>query len=177
MNPPKKEEVMANSKSTQLSEMIRSQAEEIKKLCTGLDEATASRAPADRWSPKQVLSHLCGPEGIGFIASLKVILEQDNPRLDIEAENPYFSESRARMTLTELLSQFDQEYSRIADLVAGFSDEQLARKAHIPLLKETPLGEHPNLAMWVEAIGQYHLAFHIDHLREILQALGVGSAR
>jgi hypothetical protein len=79
------------------------------------------------------------------------------------------------MTLSELLSQFDQEYSRIADLVAGLSDEQLNRKAHIPLLKEMPLGEHPNLAMWVEAIGQYHLAFHIDHLQEILQSLGICS--
>jgi hypothetical protein len=168
---------MANSKGTQLSQMIRSQAGKITKLCDGLDEATASRAPAGRWSPKQVLSHLCGPEGIGFIASLRAILEQDNPRLDIEPENPYFSANRARLTLVELRAQFEQEYGRIAELVAGLSEEQLNRKAHIPLLKETPLGEYPNLAMWVEAIGQYHLGFHIDHLREILQALGDDAPR
>jgi hypothetical protein len=162
---------MANSKNTQLSEMIRSQAGEIKKLCTGLDEATASRAPGDRWSPKQILSHLCGPEGIGLIASLKIFLEQDNPRVDIEAENPYYTDNRARMTLANLLAEFDREYNRIAELVAGLSDAQLERKAHIPLLKETPLGETPTLAMWVEAIGQYHLGFHIDHLREIIEAL------
>jgi hypothetical protein len=168
---------MANSKGTQLSQMIRSQAGEVTKLCAALDEATASRAPGDRWSPKQILSHLCGPEGIGSVGSLKVFLEQDNPRVDIEPENPYYSENRARMTLAELLSQFDQEYGRIADLVAGLSEEQLLRKAHIPLLKETPLGEYPTLAMWVEAIGQYHLAFHIDHLREILLALEDGASR
>jgi hypothetical protein len=167
---------MANSKNTQLSEMIRSQAGEIKKLCAGLDEATASRAPGARWSPKQVLSHLCGPEGLGLVASLKMFLEQDNPRVDIEAENPYFSENRARMTLADLLSEFDQEYNRIAELVAGLSDAQLERKARIALLKETPLGENPTLAMWVEAIGQYHLGFHIDHLREIIKALKESSA-
>ena len=46
----------------------------------------------------------------------------------------------------------------------------------VRLLKETPLGEYPNLAMWVEAFGQYHLAFQIDHLREVLQASGGGAA-
>ena len=164
---------MSTSEGAQLSQMIRRKVEEFKKLCEGLDEDTASRAPSGRWSPKQILSHLCGPEGMGFFPTLQAILEKDTPRLDIEAENPFFSERRARMTLAELLSEIDREYGRIADLAAGLSEGQLSRKAHIPLLKETPLGEYPTLAVWIRAIGEQHVGFHIDHLREILQGLGV----
>ena len=77
------------------------------------------------------------------------------------------------MTLKELLSEIEGEYSHLADAVEGLSEDQLARKAHIPLLKESPLGEYPTLAMWVRAIGEHHLGSHIDHMKEILQALGV----
>jgi len=64
----------------------------------------------------------------------------------------------------------------MADVVEGLSEKQLSRKAHIPLLKETPIGEYPTLAMWVQAIGEYHLGSHIDHMKEILQAIGVAFA-
>ena len=100
-------------------------------------------------------------------------LEKDAPRLGIEAENPFFTENRSRMTMKELLSEFEKEYSHIAEVVEGLSEKQLSRKAHIPLLKETPIGEHPTLAMWVQAIGEYHLGSHIDHMEEIFKALAL----
>ncbi|RPJ05264.1 MAG: DinB family protein, partial [Deltaproteobacteria bacterium] len=158
---------MASSKNAQLAQMIHDKKEAFKRLCLGLDEETSSRAPAGRWSPKQIVSHLCGPEGIGFLPSIRAFVEQDTPRLEIEAENPFYSENRARMTLAELLSQFDQEYKRMEDFVAGLSEEQLGRKAHIPLLKETEIGEYPTLQKWIEAIAGYHMEFHINHMREI----------
>jgi hypothetical protein len=163
---------MATSEGAQLSKAVREKIEEFVKLCQGLDEQTASRAPAGRWSPKQIVSHLCGPDGIGFIASLRPFIEQDTPRIDIEPENPFFSEKRARMSFAELLTELQGEYGRIADFVAGLSEEQLNRKAHIPLLKETPIGEYPTLAAWVQAIVEYHVTFHVEHMGEILQALG-----
>ena len=168
---------MAPVNAEQLSQMIREKVEAFKKLCQGLDEDTASRAPAGRWSPKQIVSHLCGPEGIGIIASLRAFLEQETPRLDIEPENPFFSEKRARMTFAELLAELDKEYRQMTEFVAGLSEQQLSRKAHIPLLKDTPIGEYPTLAAWAQGIVDYHVTFHIDHMREILQALGVAPAR
>ena len=165
------------SEGVRLSEMIHQKVEEFAELCGGLNEDTASRSPEGRWSPKQIVSHLCGPEGVGYTPTVQAILEQDTPRLDIEAENPFFTEKRARMTFAELLEEMRAEYGRMAKLVSGLSEEQLARKALIPMLKETPMGEYPTLAMWVGAIAQHHINFHIDHMKEILQALGVASAR
>jgi len=162
---------MPSVEAERLVKLIKEKTGELNNICKGIDENTASRAPEGRWAPKQVLSHLCGPEGLGLMASLRAFLEQDTPRLDIEPENPYYTEKRAGMTMAQLLEEFNREYGRIAEFTAGLTDAQLSRKAHIPLVKETPMGEYPTLAMWINAIAEYHVGFHIDHMKEILQAL------
>lgn len=164
---------MPTTEAAQLSQMIHQNVEHFKTLCDGVDEETASRAPAGRWSPKQIVSHLCGPEGTGHFPTMSVIVKEDTPLLDIEAENPFFSGHRAHMTFAELLAEFEKEYGRIEEFVEGLSEDQLRRKAHIPLLSRTPVGEYPTLADWIQAICDYHLGMHLDHMREILQELGV----
>ena len=166
---------MATSKGTQLAQLIHEKKEQLKGLCQTIDDKTASRAPEGRWSPKEIISHLCGPEGIGFFSSLQTFLDQDVPRIDIKPEDPFFSGNRSRMSLPELLSEFEREYNRMAEFAKGLTEEQLARKANIPILRETPIGEYPTLAKWIEAIGTYHMGFHIDHLKEILRSLGVSA--
>jgi hypothetical protein len=164
---------MSTSKGTQLAQAVRQKKEVMSALCKGLDEKIAATAPADRWSPKQILSHLCGPEGSSKLSTIRTILEQDTPLVDLKAENPFFTEKRSKMTMAELLSEFETGYLQIADLVKNLSDEQLARKAHIPLFKDTPFGEYPTLGMFVDALAEHHMEFHINQMREILQTLGV----
>lgn len=164
---------MQTAQATELADMIRRNADAFRRLCEGLNEETASRAPEGRWSPKEIVSHLCGPEGKGIMPSFRGFVEADVPRLDIDVENPFLSDTRARMTLNELLAEFDREYGNLAAFAGNLSDEQLARKAHIPILKDSPLGEYPTLAAWLRGIGEYHLSSHADHMREILEALGV----
>src|SRR3990172_11709355 len=96
---------MATSTGNHLAQSIHQRIEELRKICQGLDENTASRAPDGRWSPKEVLSHLWGPEGSGHLPILQGFLDRDTPKIDIVTENPFFSEKRARMTFAKLLSE------------------------------------------------------------------------
>ena len=81
---------MATLTGEQLAQKIRQKIEDLKKGCEGVDENTASRAPEGRWSPKEILSHLSGPEGSGYLPILKAFLDKDMPMIDLQAENPFF---------------------------------------------------------------------------------------
>jgi hypothetical protein len=165
---------MSSAEGIRLANNIREKLTEMKRLCEGISEQTASRAPEDRWTPKQIISHLCGPEGIGHLPGLRLILEQDTPFLDMKAEDPFFTGKRTSMSMAELLAEFEKEYLGIADFAGGLSEEQLARKARIPMLKESELGEYPTLAGFLGGLTDYHMGFHIKHMKEILDALGKG---
>lgn len=164
---------MATETGKRLAEGTRQKIANLKEVCAGVDEETASRAPAGRWSPKEILSHLLGPEGAGHLALLQEFLEEDTPLLAVEAENPFYSAGRQRATFRELLAEVEGVYGRIAAFAEGLSPEQLGRKAHVPALKDSPLGEYPTLESWIGGFLDYHLQFHTNHLREILGELGV----
>jgi hypothetical protein len=162
---------MATPEGTALASTIRTKIGEFQKICEGLNEEVASQAPAGRWSPKQIISHISGPDGIGYMPAFELILKQDTPRIDIIAEDPFFTERRSKLTMKELLAEARKEYAKIEELLLTLSEDQLNRKAHIPLFKDTALGEYPTLAMFVGGLGGWHLDFHINHLKEVLKAL------
>jgi len=162
---------MATSRGNQLAQEIRRKVAALKLVCQGVDENLSSRAPTDRWSPKQILSHLCGPEDVGHLPILRAFVDSDTPTIDLVIGNPFFTENRARMSFSELVAKCEMNYQRIADFAAELTEEQLARKAHIPKLKDSPLGEYPTLDGMIYGLVGYHVKDHTDHLREILAAL------
>jgi len=171
---------MATSTGTQLAQSVRRSIEELKKVCEGVDEEAASCASAGRWSPKEILSHLLGPEESGQLPILQAFLESGTPLIDLDPENPFFTGKRARMTFAELLAAVEKEYERISKFAAGLTEEQLNRKAHMPVLKESPYGEYPTLGTWIGFLGgtdESHLKFHINHMREILQGVGLDKSK
>jgi hypothetical protein len=71
---------MATSTGNQLAQSISQRIEELKKVCGGLDEGIASRAPAGRWSPKEILSNFGDPKDLGIYRSLKLFSTRTPPR-------------------------------------------------------------------------------------------------
>jgi len=164
---------MPNQDGKEIAQGVLVKMAEFKKSCEGLNEEISSRAPEGRWSPKQIISHLCGSESSGHLPILKSFIEQDTPEIKIDPENTYWSGKRSRMSLAELLIEFEREYTRIAAFVESLSEKELSRRAHIPMLKDSPLGEYPTLAQLAAGLSNHHIVFHIDHMREIMQALGL----
>ena len=162
---------MTTSHSIELAEMIRRKSAKLLKACREVDENLAARAPGDRWSPRQIISHLSGPEGAGHTALLRAFIDSDTPLLDLDAGNPFYTGKRAAMSFGELLAECEANYQQVAGFVAGLTEAQLARTAHIPELKETSLGEYPTLAGMINGLGEFHIQFHIEHLHEILAEL------
>lgn len=162
---------MATSRGNELAKIIRQRVAELKQVCQGVDEVLSERAPAERWTPKQVVSHLCGPDGIGHLPFLKTFLDSETPLIDLVTEDPFFTEKRAAMSFSELVAECELNYEHVASFVEGLDEAQLARTAHIPKLKDTPLGEYPTLDGMIYGLGEYHLQFHIEHMHEILEAL------
>jgi hypothetical protein len=162
---------MAASRGNQLAQEIRQKVAALKQVSKGMDENLASRAPTDKWSPKQILSHLCGPENVGRLPIFRAFVDSDTPMIDLDFGNPFFTDNRARMSVSELVGVCEMDYQRIANFAAELTEKQLARKAHIPKLKDSPLGEYPNLDGAIYLFGVYHVQEHTDQLREILAAI------
>lgn len=162
---------MATTTGTQLAEIIRAAQAELKQVCAGVDEAVASRAPAGRWSPKEILSHLIGPGGGAYLKLFGLFLASDAPRIDIVPEQTHFTDERRALSFAQLAQLAEQEYAGVAAYALELSEEQFARKAHIPLFKDSPLTEYPTLAAVIGGLGQYHVQMHTDHLRQVLAEL------
>jgi len=79
---------MAVATGAQLAQNIKNQIAELKKVCKDVDEDIAGRNPVGRWSPKEILSHLLGPDESGHIPMLQSFIDQDNPTVHMEAAKP-----------------------------------------------------------------------------------------
>ena len=149
-----------------LKQQLDEKVHEIKQAVSGLSEEQASKEPAQgEWSAKQVLSHLCGADDALSMYEFKRFLSEDTPPLGITPGQ--YSDIRKGAPVPELLSKVESDYSAIGNFFAGLNDHQLNRKAHIPFLKETPLGEYPTLGQWAIGVIQFHLNDHIQQLKNL----------
>jgi hypothetical protein len=165
---------MSSAEAARLAALVQRKVGEVEEACRGLDEEQGAKNPPgkERWSVKQVISHLCGPEGAGYLPDLRRFVEEDVPRVDMNAGDPFYTGRRAARSLAALLSDLRSEYEAVARFVSGLREEELQRKAHIPMLRDSPVGEYPTLAQWVGILGGYHVDVHLEQIRTIRSEVG-----
>lgn len=151
-----------------LSEQMAQKVGEIKQTLAGLSDEQASKPKGEEeWCAKEVLSHLCGDTDALSMYEFKRFLEEENPDLGIVPGR--LGDSRKAVPLSELVSRVESDYAEIGRFLAGLSDEQFGRKAHVAFLKDSPLGEYPTLGQWAGAVINFHLADHVNQLRTLAQ--------
>jgi len=152
-----------------LKQQIDQKVQEIKQAVSGLSEEEASKKRGeDEWSVKEVLSHLSGDGSSDAVSLLDRVIKEDTPQMDIHPGQSYY-EGRESIPLTELTSRVESTYSEMGTFLSGLSEDQLNRKAQVPLLKETPIGEYPTLGQLAGALINFHLNDHVNQLRNISQ--------
>jgi hypothetical protein len=154
------------SMGSALSEQLAAKVKEVTAAAASLSDDQAAKPKAEgEWSAKQVLSHLCGDSDALSMYEFKRFLAEETPDLGLSPGN--YGDTHKNASVKELVSKIESNYAAIGSFLAGLNDDQLGRKAHIPFLKETPLGEYPTLGQWAGAVINFHLADHLNQLRAL----------
>lgn len=163
---------MVSEAATSLRDALGQKMQEFGEALDGLDEAKAGqRAAEGEWCCKEILSHLMGDAGEDLLAPFRRVIEEDTPLIGIVAGLPYYTPDRQAMSLTEMRDAVTSRYQELAEFLGGLKEEDLSRKARVPLLKETPIGEYATLIQFAGALN-FHLTDHINQIRNARQATG-----
>lgn len=153
-----------------LQQQLNQKVEEIKQAVSDIDEEKALARPGEgEWCAKEVLWHLTGEEHALKTFEMERFLKEETPALGVEPGRTPYNEDRSKVSAKELVSRVETQYAEVGKFLAGLSDEQLNRKAHVPFLKETPLGEYPTLGQWAIGLINFHLSDHVQQLRRLCQ--------
>ena len=157
---------MVSAAAISLQDTYATKLRELDDALAGFSDETAGRRPADgEWCVKEALSHLCGEADALKMYGFRRFVEEDEPLIGIVTGLPYYSPERQGMSFEDLASKVRAQYGEIATYLASLSQEQLERKARVPLLKDTPFGENVTLAQWAQAAAQFHVTDHINQIR------------
>lgn len=157
------------SANTSLKTVFEQHADAIEEITNGLTEEQASKKPAENeWSIREVLTHLLGSEQRSFEDGLKAFLK-DDALLDQTPGDPYITESREKLSTADLTAEVAKQYRQIGEFIGGLSAEQMQRTAHIPMLKDYGINDHPSLEMWAGIVANMHLRGHVEQMRANLK--------
>jgi len=151
-----------------LSEQLSAKVTELKQAVSAVGEENAARRPVDgEWCAKEVLSHLAGEDSSAIVDRLNRFVVEDTPELELTPGVSAFTPDRAQTSLAGLMSRVESQYGQLETFLAGLTDEQFARKAHVVALKGSPMGEYPTLSQWAGFAINIHLGGHVNQLRSL----------
>ena len=157
-------------KHDRVLERLRSQADDIRRLCGGMDEAAISRrAKPDQWSLKEVLAHVGRIQDV-FERRLEALLTEARPAITSYSPeaDPEF-ESIAKRSSAELLKSFEEKRRRIVARLESLSPEDWHRAGRH--------SDYPSydVHLCMEYMG-HHEAHHIYQMFERRAVMGVPAA-
>lgn len=116
-----------------LIERLKSQAEEVRRLCAELEEqAIARRVKPEKWSVKEVLAHIGRVQQV-FEGRLEALLTQENPTIvSYSPEGDAEFESLSKKSSGELLKWFEDTRGKIIGRLEKLTPAQWHRPGRHP---------------------------------------------
>lgn len=136
-----------------LIERLKSSAEEVRRLCMDLDEATvAKRTVPDKWSVKEILAHMARVQEV-FEQRLDAMLAAEGaPIVSYMPEGDPEFPAIARRSAAELWKWYEDTRNRIVEKLARLSPADWHRK-----------GSHPEYPAYDVHFAMEYLAHHEAH--------------
>ncbi len=153
-----------------LEQQLAGKIQELKQVVSGIGDEKALKRPADgEWCIKEVFAHLTDRDSAVEMYEMDRFIREDTPALDLTPGKLSFGPAEQSRSVQDYMSHVESLYAGLGQFFAGLTEDQMARKAHVPFLKETPLGEYPTLGQWAGAIVNFHMADHINQVRALAQ--------
>jgi hypothetical protein len=135
-----------------------------------------SDAPAE-WTTRQVLCHLLGEPGWRPVPVLSTFATADLPLIEITPGQTHVTPERQMMRLPQFTNALDRHRREVFEYLERLGDEDLQRKARIPLFKPFLGTDEVTIPTWVGACFGAHWGDHAGQLAKIRQAVGLSEAR
>jgi len=134
-----------------------------------------SDAPGE-WTTRQVLCHLLGDQGEKPVAVLQSFTVGSLPVIDIKPGHAPVTPERQKMTLAQLREALETQRRGILSYLDSLENEDLGRKAKIPLFKQFMGTDEIALPVYVGAMFDYHWNDHAGQIAKIRKANGLPDA-
>ena len=125
------------------------------------------------WTTRQVLTHLLFPPDWDLVEVLQSFRERDLPVIEIEPGDPFLTPERRMLTLDQLVTALDAQRRAVFAYLRSLGENDLARKARIPLFKTFMGTDEITLPVFVGALFEYHWNDHAAQLAKIRDAVGL----
>jgi hypothetical protein len=134
-----------------------------------------SDAPGE-WTTRQVLCHLLFEPGWRPGPLLFSFATTDLPVIEIKPGQMHLTAERQMMTLRQFENALDRHRREALAYLETLGDEDLQRKARIPLFKPLLGTDEVTIPTWVEVLFAIHWGDHAGQLAKIRKAVGLSEA-
>ena len=132
-------------------------------------------APAE-WTARQVLCHLLGEPGWRPVSVLSTFATTELPLIEINPGQTHVTPERQMMRLQQFTKALDRHRREVFEYLESLGDEDLQRKARIPLFKEFLGTDEVTIPTWVGVFFGAHWSDHAGQLAKIRKAVGLPEA-
>lgn len=132
-----------------------------------------SNAPGE-WTTREVLAHLLAEPGRNPVGFLKKFSERDLPPGEVTPGRVAMNDDRRKMTLRQFLDALEAHRREVFAYLETLSDAELQqRKARIPFFKQSMGTDEVSLAVYINALFNFHWNDHAGQLAKIRKAVGL----